>query len=510
MAHLNGASSSFSNIITTEVMPQSPYRRLLFCYFSLSLLTLLISCSSGGSGSGPAGGSGSGGGPTSGSGGGPTSGSGGGPTSSTAILGAGSAPSSYAAYSGTDPKPSPSPPPALGPANSVINDPAFGSRILRVTDASTASGNSLIPEDAGYFRTWNANSTALKLINTSGFSYWADFDPVNFQVGTLHPLRLNYLWEWSAINPDLLYFLNGNQLAQYSKSMDAQFNLGGPPNGDPVTYHVAVVGEDNWVCSAAGPGAQDTYTELFCVSPSTMETKFIDVVNRTINGVVQNDPNWPTAASGQTLGIHSLFGSAGGTWLGVVFHQASWNANGEAVLNLTTNTWSLKTSANSYWNGHSSIGNGKYVNGMGSINGMDSRGAILRDPNALMNSSQYLFIMQPPSTMGWYDGEHSSWFNASTNPNAPILFSRYNISTPPTALPWIGEIILAATDGSNTVWRFAHNHNGGNTFYGESFAQISNDGRWALFSSYWDGTLGGSGGDFGLSTRLDTFVVELR
>ena len=487
MAHLNAASSSFSHIITTEVMPQSPYRRLLSCYFSLSLLTFLISCSSGGSGSGD------------------------GPTSSTAILGAGSAPSSYAAYSGTDPKPSPSPPPALGPSNSIISDPTFGSRILRVTDEHTASGNSLIPEDAGYFRTWNANATALKLINTSGFSYWADFDPLNFQVGTLHPLAFNYLlWEWSAVNPDLLYFLNGNQLAQYNKSLDVQFNLGGPPNGDPVTYHVAVVGQDNWVCSAAGPGAQDTYTELFCVSPSTMEPKFIDVVNRTINGVVQNDPNWPTAASGQTLGIHSLFGSAGGTWLGVVFHQASWNANGEAVLNLTTNTWSLKTSANMYWNGHSSIGNGKYVNGMGSINGMDSRGAILRDPNDLMNSSQYLFIMQPPSTMGWYDGEHSSWFNASTNPNAPILFSRYNISTPPTALPWIGEIILAATDGSNTVWRFAHNHNGGNTFYGESFAQISNDGRWALFSSYWDGTLGGSGGDFGLTTRLDTFVVELR
>ena len=73
----------------------------------------------------------------------------------------------------------------------------------------------------------------------------------------------------------------------------------------------------------------------------------------------------------------------------------------------------------------------------------------------------------------------------------------------------MGEILLAATDGSNTVWRFAHNHNGGNGFYGQAFAQISNDGRWALFSSYWNGTLGGSSGDFGLSTRLDTFIVEL-
>lgn len=74
----------------------------------------------------------------------------------------------------------------------------------------------------------------------------------------------------------------------------------------------------------------------------------------------------------------------------------------------------------------------------------------------------------------------------------------------------MGEILLAATDGSNTVWRFAHNHNGGGGFYGCAFAQISNDGRWALFSSYWGGTLGASNGDFGMPTRLDTFVVELK
>jgi len=130
-----------------------------------------------------------------------------------------------------------------------------------------------------------------------------------------------------------------------------------------------------------------------------------------------------------------------------------------------------------------------------------------------MDATQYTFIMQPPSTAtGWHDGEHSSWFNASTNPEAPVLFSRYNISTPPSPVPWYGEIIAAATDGSNTVWRFAHNHNGGlvGSYTGQSFAQISNDGRWALFSSPWDGTLGPSSGDFDYPTRLDTFIVELK
>jgi hypothetical protein len=164
-----------------------------------------------------------------------------------------------------------------------------------------------------------------------------------------------------------------------------------------------------------------------------------------------------------------------------------------------------------YSSGHSSIG-ARFVNGSGSINGMYSGGACVRDPNNLMDATQYSFIMQPPSTAAeWHDGEHSSWFNSSTNPHAPVLFSRYNISTAPRPLLWYGEIIAAATDGSNTVWRFAHNHNGGLVGYtGQSFAQISNDGRWALFSSPWDGTLGAASGDFDYPTRIDTFIVELK
>ena len=478
-------TASSGHTFSTEATKHIASSKAVVLCYALAALTLLTSCSSG---SGDAAGDGD---------------------ASTASTTAG-APSAYTAYSGTDPKPSPNPPPALGPANSIIVDPSFGSRILRVTDANTAGGSSLIPEDAGFVRTWNANSTALKLMTTTGASYWLEFDAAHFRMGALHRIDLNGAWEWSAVDPEILYSLNGSQLIRYNKSTKAVTNLGATPNGDPVRMHVAVVGQDSWVCSAAGAGSQNTYTKIFCVNPSNSESKLIDVVQRTVNGVSQHDPNWPTSASGQTLGVHSMFGSASGAWLGVTFHQGSWGGNGDAVFNLSTDTWSLVTNANHYWSGHVSMGNGKYVNGAGSINGMDSRGALVRDANNLMNATQFSFIMQPSSTVGWYDGEHSSWFNASTNPSAPVLFSRYNISTPPKALPWVGEIVLAATDGSDTVWRFAHNHNGGPVgFYAQSFAQISNDGRWAAFSSYWDGTLGASSGDFGLSTRIDTFIVEL-
>ena len=427
------------------------------------------------------------------------------------------APTSYSAYSGTDAKQIPQAP-ALGPANSIIRDPTFGSRILRVTDAHTHGGDSLIPEYAGFFRTWNADSTALKLHGPHGTSYWLEFESSSFSVGdgsarpTLHPLSFDVKWEWSAVDPDIIYFINGNQLAKYNKATQEVTNLG-PPQSVPLGYHALVVGADAWICSAAGSADQNTYTQIYCLNPNDpSQHKFIDILKKTINGIAQHDPHWPTSAAGQTIGIHAMYGSAAGAWLDVGFVHHSWGVNGDSVFNLSTNTWSLMTNANMYSSGHSSIG-AKFVNGCGSINGMYSGGACLRDPSNLMDATQYTFIMQPPSTAtGWHDGEHSSWFNASTNPQAPVLFSRYNISTPPSPVPWYGEIIAAATDGSNRVWRFAHNHNGGlvGSYTGQSFAQISNDGRWALFSSPWDGTLGPSSGDFDYPTRLDTFIVELK
>ncbi len=422
------------------------------------------------------------------------------------------APSTYSAYTGTDVKTVPSPP-ALGPANSVITDPTFGSRILRVTDQNTNGGESFIPTDAGFHRTWNANSTAIKLTGPRGDAYWLEFNPSSFTVGdgssrpAIHSLPFGDTWEWSTVDPNVIYFLSGSAIKSYNKSTGAAASLGTTANGAPVGYMAVVIGQDNWVCAAAGTGGQNYYTQIMCVNPGNPSAnKFIDVYNKTINGVAQSDPNWPKSASGQVIGVHDISGGTGASWLEVTFHQASWGANGGAVLNLATNTWSEVTAADNYWSGHVSMGNGRYANSSGSINGSDSRGMVLRDPNNLMNSQAYRFIGQPPATNnGWCDADHSSWLNSMSNPNAPILWSRYN-ACPYT---WAGEIDALAVDGSNTVWRFAHTHNeGSGCYYAEGFAQISNDGNWALFSSYWGGKLG-SDTSFGCTGRIDTFIVAL-
>src|SRR6516165_8022415 len=182
------------------------------------------------------------------------------------------APSTYSAYTGTDVKMAP-PAPALGPANSVITDPTFGSKILRVTDPNTNGGESFISTDAGSHRTWNANATAIKLTGPHGDGYWLEFDPNNFKVGNgsanpkPHATPFGATWEWSTIDPDIMYVLNGNQIAKYNKSTGTTTNIGGPSTGEPLDYFAVVLGQDNWICAAAGAGSQDSYTKLFCLNP---------------------------------------------------------------------------------------------------------------------------------------------------------------------------------------------------------------------------------------------------
>src|SRR5213593_1452834 len=443
------------------------------------------------------------------------------------------APSSYSAYTGTDNKTVP-PAPPLGPANSVITDPTFLSRILRATDANTSAGRSFMPVGAGFFRTWNSDSTAFQLTDQVGNGYWMEFDPNTFKVGdgSSHPVphllpfgANSARWEWSTRDPDKIYFVNGRRISWYNKSNQTTGDLGAAgeiAGTDELKYRAVVIGLDDWVCAPVDVpypsphSIQGTWRKLYCVMPNAASGLLFDFENETINGVFHgDDPNWPSPAPGQVLGIHAISGGTGVSWLSVTFHQQSWGGNGDSVVKLGADppSWSLLKDAahggDPYWSGHHSVGNGKFTNGGGApySYGYDIRGFVSRDPDNLGVYSTF-FELPPQGQLGiWCSAEHSSWLNSLTNPSAPVLISRYGRNCP---YLWDGEIIAAAIDGSN-VWRFAHNHNtwgADNCFSNQAFAQISNDGRWALFSSSWDGTLGTPGG-FGCPTRIDTFIVAL-
>lgn len=115
----------------------------------------------------------------------------------------------------------------------------------------------------------------------------------------------------------------------------------------------------------------------------------------------------------------------------------------------------------------------------------------------MANTSSYSVINNtwPPSVIPWDD--HPGWATDNSTDTAPFCGSGYigngssNTFTPTYA--WDNEILCTAMDGSGTVWRMNHT-------YGTNFSQFFNvasvigapsqDGKYFLWSTDWDGMLG--------------------
>jgi hypothetical protein len=114
----------------------------------------------------------------------------------------------------------------------------------------------------------------------------------------------------------------------------------------------------------------------------------------------------------------------------------------------------------------------------------------------------------PGPSPGPYIGgvDYLSWSNARAEGTFPVLG---NDTVYKTANPYAGEIFALATDGSRKAWRFAH-HRGRYTsadgFWSYPRATISPCGRYAIFMSNWERSLGTS--DAG-KPRTDVFLLEL-
>ena len=94
----------------------------------------------------------------------------------TAVCG----PQQYCARTDRRVEPYPEKPPAIGPAGSMISDPTFGSRILRVTDGRSdpaQAGRPLFTPSSAEQNSWNKNSTMFYVSTSGGSILLYDFDP---------------------------------------------------------------------------------------------------------------------------------------------------------------------------------------------------------------------------------------------------------------------------------------------------------------------------------------------
>jgi hypothetical protein len=121
-----------------------------------------------------------------------------------------------------------------------------------------------------------------------------------------------------------------------------------------------------------------------------------------------------------------------------------------------------------------------------------------------------------------YLADHPSWHNAQHDRLVPFIDANYRYGTVQSQWrAWDEEIFAVQTDGAGgggLVWRFAHHRSAVADdldpsrigFWYTPRANVSPDGRWALFTSNWEKTLGTDpGGSAGSRARQDVFLVEL-
>ena len=138
--------------------------------------------------------------------------------------------------------------------------------------------------------------------------------------------------------------------------------------------------------------------------------------------------------------------------------------------------------------------------------------------NPLIHSDLITPVIHPQQ---FFLSDHTTWGNALPTVLVPIISATYRYGTNRAAWrTWDDEIIAIETNtpagAATTVWRFAqHRSNVGSdadpstlSFWYTPRPNVSRDGRFVIFTSNWEKTLGKDSRD-GMF-RQDVFLVQLR
>jgi hypothetical protein len=432
--------------------------------------------------------------------------------------------------------------PSIGAAGSRFIDRTFGSRMLRVSDANTRpgrAGRGYAGPSAAHQLAWNATSSRFYIRGIDGW-----FIPYNFDAVSMTATRLPSATpndgngglvissqvepQFSFVQPDILFAtgqdsLNDWPIVRYFNFSTGTYtdilNLGNQTTINPATYAAALSS------SATSP---EKLSVIFggCCQDAHYKVAVFDVAAPTTSLMLLDTQAGTITAGGKTIPtgvvpffLHHAWIDLSGQY--VVLYPRSQSPVSFIIWNLSTQTLTLN---NTLPFGHDALGYGWQVNqdcctSGGAYDGAQWQLRALSAPAATSD-----LINPPLSPREIYLADHTSWNNAQPDRRVPILSSTYRyyngtFNTTPWR-PWDDEIIAIQTDGGGaaTVWRFAHHRSNiqrddgidGTYFWYQPHAVISPDGRWALFTSNWEKTLGTAVGSepSGLY-RTDVFLVSL-
>jgi hypothetical protein len=422
----------------------------------------------------------------------------------------GSAP--YCARTDRKVEPYPATPPNIGPAGSVITDPVFGSRIVRVTDASTnpqRPGAPFFSPASAEQNPWNATSTKFYVADNGGAFWLFDFDPDTLAVRKVGKLKVPWrAMEFSYSQPNLLYGIAGKnaEFQQYDVSSDKLSQIDDASRCVKLQpsdrgQGFAVSADDRRLMTVLGP--QQDHNYMVYIYDRDKGCRWYNTQTGEVGG------KWgPTGMipAPYRFGVHDARISKSGE-----FVEISGGGQGPKYWQVdTTNVVLCANRENQCW-GHHAMGYSHLLNSASRAHPLE----LLVRPLSDLRATRRLIDPMPP-LIGWYD-YHISWNHVNSQDSTPACFSTYRPGNPTTAGaplvvsgPWENEIDCVQTDGkASTVWRFAHTYSTGkNGFWSQPRGNISQDGRFFMFTSDWQDQLGLK--PAGKQYRTDAFIVELK
>jgi hypothetical protein len=400
--------------------------------------------------------------------------------------------------------------PSLGAAGYQFTDPTFESRILRVTDANTRPdtvGRAWVSPGSAETTAWNTDSTKFYVVGGGGEQLPFDFDPMTMKASRIGKgktgeggLVLNFGGEpaFSFLDPDVLYGANSSRLVAYRLSTRVSSALHDVHDCLPgVASHALNVSgtkDDRRLLVYVGGDAQDRDTIVY-VYDRTLGCRWLNTQTGQVGGA------WgPTGVytGDKGLLLHNARISKGGRWARLITSNGSAGEYFWDVESLTLTACPGRGAPN-FCNGHQVMGFGMVINQRQLGDSMDFALRPMSNPNS---ATPFPGLIKPLLTPAQFLVDtHLSWNNVQPDDKQPVCMEVYR----PDNLvqrAWDGEIICVRTDGvASTVWRFAHHRSRVGSFWDQPRANVSQDGRFVLFTSNWEGTVGAG--------RQDAFIVQL-
>jgi hypothetical protein len=432
--------------------------------------------------------------------------------------------------------------PPLGAAGFTFKDPVFQSNLGRVTDALTRPGfpnRSYRTPSSPHQNAWSVKSTYFYVMGSGG----AGPIPYAFDAGTGTAQRIQpsaggegglvlkfYIEPQFSYVDDAIVYGSYNGVGSTNRTIDQYdfnsgayttlLNLDALVGGLAGTYIGSVAssgGPVERILAFFGGAAQDKHRYVVVFDRGNPAAhQLIDTVASTINGT-------PAPIS---LNFHLHHAAIDRSGRFVMLYSTSAdqaaprNAAQEYLWDLQTGAVTeLGTAALPY--GHDAFGHGVYVNKDCCTSTSWDAGQwqyrALAAP--LVTRDLITSLLQPKEV---YLSDHTTWNNARSDRLTPVVSGLYRYGTTSSAWrAWDDEIVAVETDtaANATVWRFAHHrsdvsYDGDPTrtaFWYQPRPNVSQDGRWVLFTSNWEKTLGtDSAAEAGTAARQDVFLLALQ